>query len=209
MVHLVDHPLLSTSLSILRNRNTKTEGFRRHAAIVSKVILLEVFRDLRLKDEAIETPLAKVVGKRLIERVILVPVLRAGLAMLFAVQDFLPAAAVGFVGLERDEQTAQAREYYQKLPSIFSTNKVVILDPMLATGGSFSETARIVKRRGAKSVVLASIIAAREGIQRAQTNHPDIRIYTGVIDPTLNDRKFIVPGLGDFGDRYFGTEGGA
>ncbi len=204
-VILVSHPLIDHSLTILRDKETKTEEFRHHAAIVSKILLLEVTKNVRLAPKNIETPLAPFAGKKIADDLVVVPVLRAGLAMLFALEDFLPGVDVGFIGLERDEKTAQAREYYQKMPKIFATHHVIILDPMLATGGSFDDTINALQAKGAKHITLVCIVAAPEGIGRIQHHHPDVNIYTAAIDESLNDRKYIVPGLGDFGDRYFGT----
>lgn len=204
-VSVVSHPLIDHSLTILRNKETRTEEFRRHAGIVSKILLLEAMKNLRVTQSRIETPLAPMVGKKLKDEVVVVPVLRAGLAMLFAIQDFLPDVSVGFIGLERDERTAQAREYYQKLPKIFSSHNVLVIDPMLATGGSFDDTVVTLKEKGARRITIVSIVAAPEGIRRIQDHHPDVLIYTAAVDKGLNDKKFIIPGLGDFGDRYFGT----
>ena len=204
-VPLQEHPLIDHSLTILRNKKTPTEEFRRHAGIVSKILLLEAMRNLHVKNFKIETPLAPIVGKKLKDEVVVVPVLRAGLAMLFAIQDFLPDVSVGFIGLERDERTAQAREYYRKLPQIFSSHVVLVIDPMLATGGSFDDSLTALKTKGAKRLMVVCIVAAPEGIARLQKNHPDVPIITAAVDKRLNDRFFIVPGLGDFGDRYFGT----
>lgn len=201
----VRHPLIDHSLTVIRRKETTTEEFRRHAGIVSKILLMEVMKDLGTANVRIETPLAPMIGKRLKDEVVVVPVLRAGLAMLFAIQDFLPAVAVGFIGLERDEKTAQAREYYRKLPKILASHRVLVIDPMLATGGSFDDTVTAIKEKGAKNITIVSIVSAPEGIARMQKQHPDVRIFTAAIDDHLNDRKFIVPGLGDFGDRYFGT----
>lgn len=204
-VKLIKHTLIDHSLTILRDTKTKTEEFRRHAAIVSKILLVEATRQLDSKKKRIKTPLAPFLGSELKDEVIVVPVLRAGLAMLLALQDFLPNVAVGFIGLERDEQTAIAREYYQKLPRIFSTHKVLVLDPMLATGGSFSDTVNVLKNKKARQITLISIVSAPEGIKRIQKDHPEVFVVTAAIDISLNSKKFIVPGLGDFGDRYFGT----
>lgn len=201
----VVHPLIDHSLTIIRRKETSTEEFRRHAGIVSKILLVEVMKGLGTTDIRIETPLAPMAGKKLKDEVVVVPVLRAGLAMLFAIQDFLPAVSVGFVGLERDEQTAQAREYYQKLPKILSSHRVLVIDPMLATGGSFDDTVSLLKEKGARNITIVSIVSAPEGIKRVQKHHPEVKIFTAAIDDHLNDKKFIVPGLGDFGDRYFGT----
>lgn len=206
-IQCVKHPLIAHSLTVLRDKNTGTEEFRRHAGIVSKIMIFEATKNLRLANKKIFTPLAPTIGKQLDDEVVLVPILRAGLAMLFAIQDFLPTAKVGFIGLERDEKTAIAREYYRKLPKIFSTHTVIILDPMLATGGSFDDTVKALKQKGAKRILLVCIVAAPEGIKRVTQNHPDVIIYTSAIDQTLNAQKYIVPGLGDFGDRYFGTNG--
>lgn len=204
-ITVVKHPLIDHSLTILRDKKTGTEEFRRHAGIVSKILLIEATKNLNLENQSIETPLAPMRGKRLKDEVVVVPVLRAGLAMLFALQDFLPAVSVGFIGLERDEKTAVAREYYQKLPKIFATHKVIILDPMLATGGSFDDTVTALKSKGGKRITLVCVVAAPEGIERIEKNHPDVNIITAAIDKKLNTVKYIVPGLGDFGDRYFGT----
>ena len=201
----VHHPLIDHSLTVIRRKDTGTEEFRRHAGIVSKILLVEVMKDLATARVKIETPLAPMTGKKLKDEVVVVPVLRAGLAMLFAIQDFLPAVSVGFVGLERDEHTAQAREYYRKLPKLLASHQVLVIDPMLATGGSFDDTVTLLKEKGAKRITIVSIVSAPEGINRIQKNHPDVKIFTAAIDDHLNDKKFIVPGLGDFGDRYFGT----
>ncbi|MCX6792305.1 MAG: uracil phosphoribosyltransferase [Candidatus Gottesmanbacteria bacterium] len=201
----VSHPLVEHSLTVLRDYRTTTEEFRRHADTVSKIILIEATKHLSTKVKNIETPLAPFTGRQLNDKVIVVPVLRAGLAMLIALRDFLPAVSVGFIGLERDEQTAQAREYYQKMPKIFASHIVMVIDPMLATGGSFDNTVAALKKKGAKRIVLVSIVSAPEGVKLLQERHPDVMIITGAIDDHLNAKKFIVPGLGDFGDRYFGT----
>ena len=201
----VVHPLIDHSLTVIRSKDTGTEEFRRHAGIISKILLVEVMKDLATTSVKIETPLAPMMGKKLKDEVVVVPVLRAGLAMLFAIQDFLPSVSVGFIGLERDEKTAQAREYYRKLPKIYATHRVLVIDPMLATGGSFDDTVTLLKEKGARHITIVSIVSAPEGIKRMQKRHSDVQIVTAAIDSHLNDRKFIVPGLGDFGDRYFGT----
>jgi len=201
----VSHPLVEHSLTILRDKKTSTVEFRRHASIISKILLIEATSHLKVVNEPIETPLASTEGKKLENEIVVVPVLRAGLAMLFAIQDFLPAVSVGFMGLERDEQTAQAREYYQKLPQLFASNEVIVLDPMLATGGSLHETVAALKEKGAQHITLVCIVAAPEGIERIRKHYPEVSIVTAAIDDRLDARKFIVPGLGDFGDRYFGT----
>jgi uracil phosphoribosyltransferase len=202
----VQHPLIAHSLTVLRNQNTSTDEFRRHAAIVSKILLIQATADFATKKKRIKTPLEPFSGEVLQEEIIVVPVLRSGLAMLRAVEDFLPSIRVGFIGLERDEKTAVAREYYAKIPEILSTHRVMIVDPMLATGGSLDDTIRAVKARGAKKISAVCIVAAPEGVSRIESSHPDVTIVTAAIDVRLDKRKFIVPGLGDFGDRYFGTD---
>ena len=205
-VTVVEHPLIRHSLTILRDKNTRTEEFRRHADVVSKILIIEATKQMHLKDKKITTPLAPFIGKELKDDVIVVPVLRAGLAMLIALQDILPKAAVGFIGLERDEKTAIAREYYKKIPKILASNIVFVVDPMLATGGSMDDTITAVKDKGATRIVSVSIVSAPEGIKRISEHHPDVPVITAAIDDHLNDKAYIVPGLGDFGDRYFGTE---
>lgn len=206
--HVIDvnHPLIEHSLTILRNKKTSTDAFRRHAGIVSKILLIEATKHLRLGDIEIETPLKKFTGKMLVDNIVVVPILRSGLTMLMELQDFLPSVTVGFIGLERDERTAQAKGYYQKLPKIFSSHAILLIDPMLATGGSCIESIELLKTKGAKHITIVCIIAAEPGIRRILRKYPDSTIITAAIDAKLNAKKFIVPGLGDFGDRYFGTE---
>ena len=204
-VTIVSHPLIDHSLTILRDKNTRTEEFRRHADVVSKVLLIEATKQMKMKEKQIDTPLSAFAGKEFADDVIVVPVLRAGLAMLFSLQDMLPKASVGFIGLERDEKTAIAREYYKKIPRILASNIVFVVDPMLATGGSMDDTIVAVKEKGARRIVGVSVVSAPEGVKRLADHHPDVPIITAAIDDHLNDKAYIVPGLGDFGDRYFGT----
>ena len=204
-VTVVRHPLADHSLTMLRHKQTDTEAFRKHAGIVSKILILEATKHLSLTKTRITTPIAPTAGKKLKENVVVVPVLRAGLAMLFALQDFLPAVSVGFIGLERDEQTAQAHEYYRKMPKLYASHLVMVIDPMLATGGSFDNTITMLKEKGAKRITIVSIVSAPQGIEKIRSRHPGVHIFTGAIDDGLNAKKYIVPGLGDFGDRYFGT----
>jgi uracil phosphoribosyltransferase len=204
-VQLIDHPLVKHSLTILRDKNTDTETFRRHTAIVSQIIIMEASKGIKLTKKEIETPLTKVQGFEISRSMVFVPVLRAGISMLVPARDFLPWTPVGFIGLERDEETAVAREYYQKFPDDIENKLVLILDPMLASGGSVSDTITRLKEKGAKRVAIACIVSAPEGIKRINKEHPDVYIFTSAIDDHLNDKKYIVPGLGDFGDRYFGT----
>lgn len=204
-VTLVSHPLLDHSLTALRDKHCSTAEFRHHAGIVSKILTIEATKNLHVVEKTVHTPLAAFHGKKLKNDVVVVPVLRSGLAMLMELQDFLPAAVVGFIGLARDEKTAQAHEYYQNLPKIFASHTVLLIDPMLATGGSFVESLAMLKAKGAKNITIICIVSAPEGIEKIAKTYPDVHIYTAAIDSKLNERKFIVPGLGDFGDRYFGT----
>lgn len=204
-VHLIEHALIKHSLTRLRDKNTGIIDFRRHAAIVSQIMIMEATRDLPVNEKPIETPLAATTGYSIQESLVFVPVLRAGISMLFPVRDFLSWAPVGFIGLERDELTAVAREYYQKFPQNLQDKRVIILDPMLATGGSSVDTIQAVENKSAKSICLVCIVAAPEGIKMLNDKYPDVHIYTAAIDSHLNDKKYILPGLGDFGDRYFGT----
>jgi uracil phosphoribosyltransferase len=204
-VTVVSHPLLQHSLTILRNDTSDTAAFRRHAAITASFLLVEATRNLHTKAVDITTPLETATGHELEERLVIVPVLRAGLALLPAAQTLLPDVPVGFLGLERDEETAVAHEYYSKFPNGLSGYKAIILDPMLATGGSLEETIHAVIKRGCSCIVLVCVVAAPEGIERVMKSYPQAQLYTAAIDSHLDARKFIVPGLGDFGDRYFGT----
>ncbi len=202
---LVAHPLLTDGLTRIRDRNTATAEFRRHSERVSRIVVLEATRDLGLTPAAIDTPVGPTTGAHVSTRVVFLPILRAGLAMLGACQDMVPSASVGFIGLERDETTAQAREYYRKIPIDLGQARVIVLDPMLATGGSLDQTLAAARDAGAASIIVACIVAAPEGLARLATAHPDVRVCTAAIDERLNERKYIVPGLGDFGDRYYGT----
>lgn len=204
-VQLIDHPLAKHSLTVLRDKNTDTETFRRHTAIVSQIIIMEASKACKLNKIEVETPIAKTLGYEIYRSMVFVPVLRAGISMLVPARDFLPWTPVGFIGLERDEETAVAREYYQKFPKNIEDKLLLILDPMLASGGSVIDTISRLKEKGAKRISIACIVTAPEGIKRINKEHPDVNIYTTAIDDHLNEKKYIVPGLGDFGDRYFGT----
>jgi uracil phosphoribosyltransferase len=204
-VNVVQHPLVETSIVALRDVNTNTDIFRRHARLLTLILAFHVLENLPTREVEVQSPLEKTKGRVVDRSVIFVPVLRAGLAMLDAMSDFVPGSKVGFVGLERDERTAIAHSYYQKLPAQLADAETIILDPMLATGGSAMATVELLKENRAKSIRLACVVAAPEGIQQMQEHHPDVCIFTAVVDRELNERKFILPGLGDFGDRYFGT----
>jgi uracil phosphoribosyltransferase len=204
-VDVVAHPLVDHALAALRSVDTGTESFRRHARVVAQILALRVLQDLPTRDVEVSTPLEATRGRILDRTVIFVPVLRAGLALLDAMSDLVPGSKVGFVGLERDGTTAIARSYYQKLPQQLAGSEVIILDPMLATGGSALATIALLQAHRAEGIRLACVVAAPEGIDAVLERHPDVRITTATVDRQLNERKYILPGLGDFGDRYFGT----
>ena len=204
-VHLVPHPLIHDALSLLRDINTDTEQFRQIANRISVLLVAEALRDLPTERAVVQTPLEKAEGRRVVRDVVVVPVLRAGLGMLDAVLELLPAARVGHIGLQRDESTAVASQYYAKLPNNLPSSYVVLVDPMLATGGSAVAALDVLKKAGATTIKIVCIVAAPEGIALVEHAHPDVEIYTPVVDRELNAQKYILPGLGDFGDRLYGT----
>jgi uracil phosphoribosyltransferase len=204
-VHVVRHPLVEDVLAALRDRRTPSDVFRQLARRVTLLLVAEATRDLPLAESTVETPLEATAVKRLQARVVAVPVLRAGLGMLDALLELVPQAQVGYFGLERDERTAVARRYYEKVPRDLGGARVFLLDPMLATGGSAAMAIEGLAELGARQVRLLSIVAAPEGLRHLETVVPDATVYTAAIDRELDARKFILPGLGDFGDRLFGT----
>jgi uracil phosphoribosyltransferase len=204
-VHVVRHPLVEDVLAALRDRRTPNDVFRQLARRVTLLLVAEATRDLPLAESTVETPLEATAVKRLQARVVAVPVLRAGLGMLDALLELVPQAQVGYFGLERDERTAVARRYYEKVPRDLGGARVFLLDPMLATGGSAAMAIEGLAELGARQVRLLSIVAAPEGLRHLETVVPDATVYTAAIDRELDARKFILPGLGDFGDRLFGT----
>jgi uracil phosphoribosyltransferase len=204
-VHLVDHPLAHDALVDLRDARTPPEHFRRAATRISVLLAAEATRDLPSSDVTVETPLGPAPGRRLTPPVVVVPVLRAGLGMLDAVLALVPQARVGHIGLQRDEATAVASQYYARLPPGIDTSVVLVIDPMLATGGSAIAALDLLRGAGASRMRIVCIVAAPEGVAAVRQRHPDVSIYTPVVDRGLNDAKFILPGLGDFGDRLYGT----
>jgi uracil phosphoribosyltransferase len=200
----VEHPLIEDVLSSLRDAATPREDFRRLTRKLSSLLVFEASRDLPVRKVDIETPLERTTGRRLNAEIVLVPVLRAGMGMLDALLELFPGASVGYVGLERDEETAVARRYYVKLPDL-PERHVFLLDPMLATGGSALAAIEALKEQGARRIRLLCIVAAPEGVALLEKHCPDVSIYAASIDRQLDERKYILPGLGDFGDRLFGT----
>jgi uracil phosphoribosyltransferase len=204
-VHLVTHPLVHDALVSLRDKRTPPDHFRRAATRISVLLAAEALKDLPTQDVTVETPLGPAPGRTLGSDVVVVPVLRAGLGMLDAVLELVPGARVGHIGLQRDEMTAVASQYYSKLPPRLGSSHVLIIDPMLATGGSAVAGLDLLARAGATAIRMICIVAAPEGVSVVQQRHPNVEIYTPVVDRQLNEHKFIVPGLGDFGDRLYGT----
>ena len=204
-LHVVQHPLIDDALARLRDRTTPADEFRRLARRVSVLLTAEATRDLALEEGEIETPLETTRVRTLAPRVVAVPVLRAGLGMLEAFLELVPQAQVGYFGLERNEQTAVARRYYEKVPKDLGSAVVFLLDPMLATGGSAAMAVDGLHGLGAANVRLLSIVAAPEGVAHLEQAVPHAHVFTAALDRALNERKYIVPGLGDFGDRLFGT----
>ena len=206
-VHILDHPLLQHKLCILRDKKTGTRDFRTTVSEIAMLMCYEATRNLPLQEIEVETPvgLAKchcIAGKK----IAIVPILRAGLGMVDGILDLIPSAKVGHIGLYRDPDTLEPVEYYCKMPNDIAEREVIILDPMLATGGSASAAIQFIKNYEVKNIKLMNIIAAPEGIQRVHHDHPDVDIYCAALDEKLNDHGYIVPGLGDAGDRIFGTK---
>jgi uracil phosphoribosyltransferase len=204
-VHLVDHPLAHDALVALRDKRTPPEHFRRAAMRISVLLVAEALRDLPTTELSVDTPLGPAPGRRVGRDVVVVPVLRAGLGMLDAVLELVPGARVGHIGLQRDELTAVASQYYSKLPARLDQSYVLVIDPMLATGGSAVAALDLLERAGAATIRLVCIVSAPEGVALVERTHPAVEIYTPVVDRELDAHKFIVPGLGDFGDRLYGT----
>ena len=202
---LIQHPVIKRDVTILRDKNTDSETFRAALQRVSNILAVELSREFRLTETEVETPLEKTQGAKLTHDIILVPVLRAGLGMVNGFLQIIPEAKVGHIGLQRDEETLKPIEYYYKVPKHLETAEVVMLDPMLATGGSASEALKYLKKRGATKLVFACLVAAPEGIDKIKSEHPDVKIYAAALDRQLNSKGYILPGLGDAGDRTFGT----
>ena len=204
-VHVITHPLVQDALLTLRDTGTDAAEFRRTARRISVLLAAEALRDVPVREATVRTPLEPAPGWRVGADVVVVPVLRAGLGMLDAVLELVPSARVGHLGLQRDETTAVASQYYAKLPPNLGDSYVLMIDPMLATGGSAVAGLDRLAAAGARAIRIACIVAAPEGIAVVQAKYPEVNIYTPVIDRALNDHKFILPGLGDFGDRLYGT----
>lgn len=206
-VLVMDHPLIQHKVSLMRDKETGTKEFRELLNEISMLMAYEVTRDLPLREIEIETPICRaqtkvIAGKKLA----IVPILRAGLGMVDGIMSLVPSAKVGHIGLYRDPNTLEPVEYYCKLPEDCEEREILLVDPMLATGGSASAAIHFLKRRGCKHIKLVCLIAAPEGTSRIQADHPDVNIYVAAMDEKLNDHGYIIPGLGDAGDRLFGTK---
>jgi uracil phosphoribosyltransferase len=206
-VVVMDHPLIQHKIGIIRRTETGSKEFREMVSEISMLMCYEATRDLKLSDVEIETPMCTMKAKELSgKKLAIVPILRAGLGMVDGMLDLIPAAKVGHIGLYRDPETLEPVEYYCKLPADSSEREVFVVDPMLATGGSSVEAIRMLKNKGVKNIRFMCTLAAPEGVERMQKDHPDVDIYIGALDECLNDHGYIVPGLGDAGDRIFGTK---
>ncbi|MFI5336980.1 MAG: uracil phosphoribosyltransferase [Opitutales bacterium] len=204
MLTVLDHPLAHHVLTHLRDKTTKPVLFRTLSYQISLLLALEATRDLATVEKTVETPLETITGRVLAKSLAIVPILRAGLGMVQPFLDTFPDVSVGYVGLERDHTTAIARSYYCKLPPL-DGKRVLVIDPMLATGGSAAQALAVVKAAGAKEVAFVCIVAAPEGVAVVRQAHPEVPIFAGVVDRALNAKKYILPGLGDYGDRLYGT----
>ena len=208
ILHIVDHPLITHKLSIMRNKRTGSKDFRELLDEIAMLMGYELTRDLPLEDIEIETPICKMTAKRIAgKKLAIVPILRAGLGMVDGFQRLVPVAKVGHIGLYRDPETHMPIEYYSKMPADIDERIVILVDPMLATGGSASDALTLLKEKyGCKQIKFMALVAAPEGVAKVQADHPDVDIYVAALDEKLNDHAYIVPGLGDAGDRIFGTK---
>lgn len=206
-LHIVDHPLIQHKLTIMRRKGTPSKDFRELLEEISMLMGYELTRGLPLEEIEIETPICRMTAKRIAgKKLAIVPILRAGLGMVDGLLKLVPVARVGHIGLYRDPDTHEPVEYYCKMPKDIDERLVIIVDPMLATGGSAADAISMVKARGAKNILLMCLVAAPEGVAKVQNAHPDVDIYCAALDERLNDHAYIVPGLGDAGDRIFGTK---
>jgi uracil phosphoribosyltransferase len=206
MLHVLKHPLLTHKLAVLRRKETDTRWFRDTLKEIAGLMAYEITRDLPVRDVVIETPLQKCTTQELDVDDVLVPVLRAGLGMADGISSLIPSARIGHIGMYRDHESLKPVTYYSKLPSNLPDAVVMVLDPMLATGGSSTDAISILKGMGARTIKLICIVGAPEGVERIRKDHPDVQIYIAALDEKLNENGYIVPGLGDAGDRLFGTK---
>lgn len=203
---VLDHPLIKHKLTIMRKKETSTKDFRDNLDEIAGLMAYEITRDVKIEDVKIETPLKITVQKKMAEEIILVPILRAGLGMVDGIKSLIPNAKIGHIGLYRDEETFEAKEYFKKLPDTIANGYVMVLDPMLATGVSACAAIDIIKATGAKKIKLVCLVGVMKGIEVVNQKHPDIEIVLAALDEKLDENNYIVPGLGDAGDRLFGTK---
>ena len=206
-VNVMTHPLIQHKVTLIRSVDTGTKDFRQLLEEIAVLMGYEITRDLPLEDVEVQTPLVKAIGKQIAGKKLgIVPILRAGLGMVNGLLELMPMAKVGHVGMYRDPETLQPVEYYCKLPSDLADRRIIVTDPMLATGGSAAAAISLLKEKGAKDIQLMCLVAAPEGVEVVNKAHPDVRIYVAALDEKLNDHGYILPGLGDAGDRIFGTK---
>ncbi|QVK21535.1 uracil phosphoribosyltransferase [Mycoplasmatota bacterium] len=203
---IVDHPLIDHKLKIIRDETTGTKDFRQAVNEVGGLMAYEVTRDLPTKEVRVKTPICETTSRVLAKEVVIVPILRAGIGMVDGIHNLIPIAKIGHIGMYRDEETLVPNEYYAKFPEEMPESAVLLVDPMIATGGSVVMAIDAIKKRGAKDIRLVGLVAAPEGVKRINEEHPDVDIYVAALDEKLNDVGYIVPGLGDCGDRLFGTK---
>ena len=201
-----NHPLMDHKLALIRDEKTGTKDFRQTVSEIGMLMAYEITRDLPQKEIEVKTPVAIAKCKTLAKEVVIIPILRAGLGMVDGITALIPTAKVGHIGLYRDEETLEPKEYYAKFPSIIKEATVLLVDPMLATGGSVVHTVNVLKRNGIKDITYVGLVGAPEGVKRVQEAHPDVNIFLAALDEKLNEKGYIVPGLGDCGDRLFGTK---
>lgn len=206
MLTVFDHPLIKHKLTIMRDKNTSTKDFRDNLDEIGSLMVYEVTRDLPLVDQDVETPMCTMTGSKLARDVVVVPILRAGLGMTQGILDLIPTAKIAHVGLFRDEETLEPHTYFEKYPKNIKDAVTIVVDPMLATGGSSVAAIDMVKKQGAQNIKLVCLVGAEEGVKNVEKHHPDVDIYLAALDDHLNENGYIVPGLGDAGDRIFGTK---
>jgi len=205
--HIVDHPLIKHKLSILRDKKTISKEFRELTSEITSLLLYQATKELRLSRYNIQTPITETIGYKIkLDNIVILPILRAGLGMVRGAQDLMPNARVGYIGMERDHKTHQPVDYYFKIPKVTDSMVFIVLDPMLATGGTMIAAIDRLKDLGVNNIVSICIISSPEGMNEICNHHQDVKIYTGALDKKLNNNKYIVPGLGDAGDRLYGTE---
>ena len=206
MLTVIDHPLIKHKLSIMREEDTSTYIFKQNLDEIAKLMAYEVTRDIVVREKTIKTPICETVGYEIDQPIVLVPILRAGIGLVDGFRDIIPTAKIGHIGMYRNEETLEPIEYYARFPKCLPQATVIVTDPMLATGGSASAAITNIKSRGAKKILLVCLVGVQQGVDRVLKEHPDVDITLAALDERLNEKGYIVPGLGDAGDRLFGTD---